>query len=211
MRVAAVLFTSLLLLGTLGAAPLSEVDRLTVDADLDFVLQHVSGLYYGRTSPQELLDGERAGLVAYLKSRGVAADLPVVRATDPAGVRAQAQAELAFALKRYGARVDAQMLGYAASKGVAASVNDPYTAFFTPAEYRSFNSVLAPVQFSGVGIIVQSDPATGFIVAFDVLPNGPADRNGVQQDDLLVRIGGHDTKSMAIKDASALLRGAQNT
>ena len=90
-------------------------------------------------------------------------------------------------------------------------MNDKYTAYLTPAEYKAFNSGLEPDQFSGIGTIIQSDAATGAITVFDVVPDGPADRAGVQQDDILISIDGKTAKGMKVAEASNLLRGKRDT
>jgi carboxyl-terminal processing protease len=184
---------------------------MSAAADLNFVIGHVSALYYGKVSYQALLDGERDGLQRYLAAHGIAAALPHEHAATSAEAEAAAQRQLDAALTTYGARTDGRALGYAALKGVAAAVNDRYTTYFTPAEYKDFNSGLAPERFSGVGLIIQSDPATGYIDLFDVVPDGPGDRAGLQQDDILSAIDGQSTHGMKIADASKLLRGAQHT
>ena len=208
----ALLVACSLLFGNLGVARLSMADRLNTDADLGFVMDHVAQLYYGKVTPQALVDGERVGLERFLASRHITASLPHASAgKDLNEAHAAAQRELDFAVQKYGAKVDGKLLAYAALKGVASGVNDRYTVYFTPEEYKQFNNGLAPPHFGGVGVIIQSDSATGYITAFDVVPGGPADRAGVQQDDLLVAIDGHDTKNMKIVDASKLLRGTEGT
>jgi carboxyl-terminal processing protease len=201
-----------LLFTNLGVARLSVADRLNTDSDLGFVMDHVEQLYYGKVTPQALLDGERTGLQKYLTFLHLSANIPRVNAgKDFSSAHVAAQRQLDQVRQKYGAKVDGKMLAYAAIKGLASGVNDRYTVFFTPEEYKAFNNGLAPPHFGGVGVVIQSDSATGYITAFDVVPNGPADKAGVQQDDLLVSIDGHDTKGMKIADASKLLRGNEST
>lgn len=209
---AALMLAGSLLFSNLGAARLSVADRLNTDADLGFVLDHVAQLYYGKVSNQALIDGEREGMQRYLASLHIAANLPRETAgKDFNDTHAAAQRQLDAVLQRYGSKVDGKLLAYSALKGVASAVKDRYTVYLTPEEYKQFNNGLAPPHFGGVGIIIASDPATGYISAFDVVPNTPADRAGLQQDDILFSIDGHETKGMAIKDASKLLRGSEST
>ena len=208
---AAAFIAGLILLTNIGAGRVSEADRMSTGADLNFVISHVASLYYGKVSYQALLDGERVGLQRYLADQGITTSFAREQAGSTAETQAAAQRQLDVALSKYGSRTDARALAYAAIKGVAGAVNDRYTVFLTPAEYREFNGGLAPEQFSGVGLIIQSDPASGYINLFDVLPGGPGDRAGLQQDDILSAIDGHSTHGMKIPDASKLLRGPQHT
>lgn len=210
-HLAVALVAGLLFVTTIGAGRVSDTDRMNAATDLNFVIGHVAALYYGQVSYQALLDGERGGLRRYLEAHGIAAVLPRERARSSAAAEAAAQRQLDSALTKYGGRIDGRALGYAALKGVAGAVNDRYTVYMTPAEYRDFNSGLAPERFSGVGLIIQSDPATGYINLFDVVPDGPGDRAGLLQDDILSAIDGHSTHGMKIADASKLLRGSEHT
>ena len=209
---AAALIAGLVLLTNLGAAGrVSEGDRLSTAANLNFVIAHVADLYYGKVSYQALLDGERYGIQRFLAGQGIATRLAPGHARTVGEAEAEAQRLLNQALAKYGSRIDGRALSYAAIKGVAGSVNDRYTVYFTPEEYREFSSGLEPDQFSGVGLIIQNDPVSGYINLFDVLPGGPGDRAGLQQDDILSAIDGHNTHGMKIADASKLLRGAAHT
>jgi carboxyl-terminal processing protease len=91
------------------------------------------------------------------------------------------------------------------------SVHDRYTVFLTPKEYAALNSGLDGGSFSGTGIVIQADDQTKYINVSNVVPNGPADKAGIQQDDLITAIDGASTHGMKLDKASSKLRGLAGT
>lgn len=100
---------------------------------------------------------------------------------------------------------------YVAIAAMAKAVNDRWTQFMTPDEYRAFNAALDPEKISGIGVLIRPDPASNLITLNYVVPGTPADRAGLENDDTLVSIDGASTKGMKTEDASKLLRGKAGT
>jgi carboxyl-terminal processing protease len=99
------------------------------------------------------------------------------------------------------------ILTYTAIRGMAAALGDQYTAFFTPDEFQKFNQALDPQKISGIGVLIEPDPATKYIRAFYVVPGTPADRAGIMSGDNFVSVSGTSTKGLSQADAVKLLRG----
>ena len=78
------------------------------------------------------------------------------------------------------------------------SVNDRYTVFLDPKDYAELNEDLDGGDFGGTGIVIQIDDQTKYILVENVVPDGPADKAGVQQDDLITAIDGKSTKGMTV-------------
>jgi carboxyl-terminal processing protease len=92
--------------------------------------------------------------------------------------------------------------------GAIASLHDPYSHYFDPANYRSFLSQSNP-HLSGIGVDVLPD--SGGLRVVDVFPNSPASRAGLERGDVIVDVG---TTSLAGRSAdfdSALIRGRAGT
>ncbi len=87
------------------------------------------------------------------------------------------------------------------------SVHDRYTVFLDPKEYAALNEGLDGTSFAGTGIVIQADDQTKYIDVSNVVPDGPADKAGIQQDDVITGIDGVSTKGMTIQQASSHLRG----
>ena len=94
---------------------------------------------------------------------------------------------------------------------MAAALGDQYTAFFTPDEFQKFNQALDPLKISGIGVLIEPDPATKYIRALYVVPGTPADRAGIQSGDDFLSVDGTSTKGLTQEDAVKLLRGAAGT
>ena len=78
------------------------------------------------------------------------------------------------------------------------SVDDRYTVFLTPKEFAGLNQDLDGGDFGGTGIVIQIDDKTKYIVVENVVPDGPADKAGIEQDDLITAIDGTSTKGMTL-------------
>jgi carboxyl-terminal processing protease len=92
--------------------------------------------------------------------------------------------------------------------GAVASLNDPYSHYFDPTDYRSFLNQSNP-HLSGIGIGIQLEPR-GLRVE-DVYPGSPAARAGLAPGNLIVGVG---STSLANRDAnfgSRLIKGPAGT
>jgi carboxyl-terminal processing protease len=92
--------------------------------------------------------------------------------------------------------------------GAVASLNDPYAAYDTPAQYNAFNNP-SPERFSGVGIDVSPAPA-GLLVQ-TVFPNTPASRAGIRAGDVITAVDGHRLAGLKGNTKTGLIRGRAGT
>lgn len=188
---------------------LSAVDTRQIATSYDKLTQD----YYEKTSPQAIVDGARTSMLNAMKKAGVKnAKLPVVHASasaahDVALVRDQVEA----AAKISGKKLSPKLLSYAAISGMLGSVHDKYTVFLTPKEFAALNQDLDGTNFGGTGIVIMQDETTKEITVSSVIPNGPADKAGVQQDDEISTIDGASTKGDTLAKASDRLRGKIGT
>src|SRR5580700_155108 len=215
-------FLSILWAGALGAvliqlsaASAAQDGRLlTVDAgEIATSYGYLTDNFYKKVDQQAVLDAIRAQLLAAMRTAGVKhAELPVVHAgeTTAANVRAiDREVESAAAESR--PKFTLHDLTYIALDGMMKSVNDRYTVFLSPKDFAGLNQGLDGGDFGGTGIVIQVDDKTKYIAVENVIPDGPADKAGVQQDDLITSIDGATTKGMAIATASGKLRGKEGT
>jgi carboxyl-terminal processing protease len=214
--------TTLLLAGALAgsllqlsAAFAAQPAHLTaLDAtELSTSFTYLTGNYYKKVIPQEVLDTIRTSMLAALRTAGVKhASLPVMHASDDsnADIR-EIDHEVVEAATEGKAKFTAHDMSYIALDGMMKSVGDRYTVFLTPKEFAGLNQGLDGGDFGGTGIVIQSDDQTKFIIVENVVPNGPADKAGIQQDDLITSIDGVTTKNMSVQNASSKLRGKEGT
>jgi carboxyl-terminal processing protease len=200
--VAAIFFA---LPGTLLAVP-----QGLASGDLLQSYQLLTTTYYSKVDVQAMLDGARKALNAEVARRGASLSLPAMHARNGAAENvSQIAAEIVRA--QNATHEPETSLTYAAIRGMAGTLGDQYTAFFTPDEYQKFNQALDPEKISGIGVLIEPDPATKYIRAFYVVPGTPADRAGIQSGDDFLSVNGTSTKGLNQDQAVKLLRGQAGT
>ena len=199
-----------------AAAPASHAGATSISAldasEIQFTYEHLRADFYQKTNPQTIADGARTAVLQTLKTSGVQTTLPpVFAATDPVRTAHAITHEVDLASRAAHGKVSAHLLAYAAMSGILNSVHDKYTVFLDPKDYAALNQGLDGTSFAGTGIVIQSNEQTKFIDVSNVIPDGPADKAGVQQDDEILSIDGLSTKGMTIEQASSHLRGKAGT
>ncbi len=195
----------------LGAAATPDISILDL-LELDMGYTTVTDNYYRSVKPQALLDGARAGLVAYLHGRGIRdPQIPMMHARrDGRGVVPAIERQLAQAITTYGSRVDARGLVYGAIRGELGSLHDPYSVFFTKSELAGFTTAINGTVFGGIGIVLTAD-AAGQYRAAEVFDETPAARAGVVAGDRILAVDGVAIDGLRSERVSALLRGPIGT
>ncbi len=164
--------------------------------------------YYRAIAPQQLLDGARVGMVAYLRGRGIAdPQIALLHARpDGRGVVPAIEQQLGRALERYGSRIDARELVYGVIRGELGALHDPYSVFFTKAELSGFTTALDGRSFGGIGVVLAAD-AAGHYQADQVFAGGPAARAGMLPGDRLVALDGTSSDGLSGAELARRLRG----
>ncbi|MEY4800643.1 MAG: Carboxyl-terminal-processing protease [Cyanobacteriota bacterium] len=108
--------------------------------------------------------------------------------------------------KSYGSSKEA----YEAIRGMLGSLDDPYTRFLDPREFKEMQ-IDTSGELSGVGIQLSLDKETKSLVVVSPIEGSPASRAGVQPKDVIVAIDGKSTKGMSTEDAVKLIRGQAGT
>src|SRR5665648_673398 len=79
--------------------------------------------------------------------------------------------------------VDQATLENGAMDGLVNSLNDPYTAYFTPEDFRLFNDH-ANGQFTGIGVLMEQKD--GQLNVVQVFEDSPAQDAGIQAGDIII-------------------------
>ncbi len=206
---AALALTTARLLPVSAANPphLSPTDA----AELSTSYQYLTENFYKKVDPQLVLDSVRSTLLEAMRTAGVKnAALPAMHNAGTPGDIREIDREVEAA-SRETHKFSSHELSYVALDGMMRSVNDRYTVFLTPKEYAGLNEGLDGGDFGGTGIVIQVDDKTKYITVENVVPDGPADKAGVEQDDLITTIDGVSTKGLGISAASGKLRGKEGT
>ena len=108
--------------------------------------------------------------------------------------------------KSYGSQKEA----YEGIRGLLSSLDDPYTRFLDPREFKEMQ-IDTSGELSGVGIQLSLDKDTKNLVVIAPIEGSPASKAGVQPKDLILAIDGKSTKGMSTENAVKLIRGEAGT
>jgi carboxyl-terminal processing protease len=180
---------------------------------VDLAFRQVEGVYYKPIDAQVLLDGERAGLITYLKARHVAgAAVPAMRAADEADDEAALASTLTSVQAHYAKQLGGgggTLLTQAALRGILHAPGDPYTEYLSPREISSMNETLAGGDFGGIGVYIeQLKDGRTFVLPIDDMPAADA---GLKPGDVIVTIDGKPLHGLSLDRVQAMLRGEAGT
>jgi carboxyl-terminal processing protease len=99
-----------------------------------------------------------------------------------------------------------QQLANASISGVVASLNDRFSHYLSPSEYRAFSQ---PPSFTGIGVQVNGDRG-GLLIA-RVFDASPAARAKLMAGDLIVAVNGHTLAGLSEEAAAKLIKGPPGT
>ena len=107
-----------------------------------------------------------------------------------------------------GTDVKDQDMVYAAIKGLAENLGDPYTTFFSPEEASKFNEDISG-QFGGIGAELES--VDGHIVVVAPMKGTPAEKAGLKPKDIVVKANDVDLLGKDTTEAVKIIRGEPGT
>jgi carboxyl-terminal processing protease len=95
---------------------------------------------------------------------------------------------------------------YTAIQEMLKTLNDPYTRFMTPEEFKNMQ-IDTSGELTGVGIQLAQDEETKKLVVISPIEDTPAFKAGVLAKDTILKIDGKSTEGMDVNDAVKLIRG----
>ena len=110
--------------------------------------------------------------------------------------------------KEFIGKLDYQNMIYGAAKGLAQSLNDPYTVFYTPQESKMFLEDISG-SFEGVGMEIGI--RDGQLTVIAPLEGTPAKRAGILPGDKIIKIEDSFTRDLTIYEAVKMIRGEKGT
>lgn len=96
-----------------------------------------------------------------------------------------------------------------ASKGMVASLEDPYSQLLTGDRFDDFMRQTSG-EYGGVGVVIGEDKEGAFRV-LAVFPGSAAETGGVQPGDQLMAVDGKSSAQMSLDDAAHAIRGDAGT
>lgn len=99
---------------------------------------------------------------------------------------------------------------YEAIEKMLARLDDPFTRFLRPEQYRSLQ-VNTSGELTGIGLQIALDGETGTIEVVAPIDGSPAEAAGLQPRDRIVEIDGVSTVGLTLDEAAAKMRGPIGT
>ncbi len=110
--------------------------------------------------------------------------------------------------RNYSGSSDPNKLTYAAIRGMLYSLNDQFTRFMSPEEFKAMQEDTRG-DFFGIGAQLQE--ADGYVVIYDVIENSPALKSGLKSKDIIIKVDNYLTHNKGIDAAVKRIRGPRNT
>ena len=105
---------------------------------------------------------------------------------------------------------DEQALADAAAAAMVEATGDEWSYYLTADEYAMYLESFYNA-YVGIGVTITADEEAGGMRIESVVPNGPADRSGVQVGDILLQVEGQDTLTLGVTGTRDLVRGEEGT
>jgi carboxyl-terminal processing protease len=103
-----------------------------------------------------------------------------------------------------------QQEAYKSIREMLKRLNDPYTRFLDPEEFKNMQ-VDTSGELTGIGITISQDEKTKQLVVIAPIEDTPAFKAGILAKDVILKINGKSTKGMDTNQAVSLIRGAAGT
>lgn len=108
--------------------------------------------------------------------------------TDEGGTGRFVQGVLDQVRRDFYRRVDVAKLASTGLTAAVASLNDPYSHYYSPGAYRAFQSATNP-HLSGIGVDLAPRPRPQGLLVSSVFPASPAERAGLAHGDVILAVG----------------------
>ncbi|NLQ06099.1 carboxyl-terminal processing protease CtpA [Cylindrospermopsis raciborskii] len=99
---------------------------------------------------------------------------------------------------------------YKVVRDMLKSLDDPFTRFLDPDQYRSLQ-VNTSGELTGVGLQIALNSETGILEVITPIQGSPAQRAGLKPRDRILRIEGLSTENITLDEAAARMRGPIGT
>lgn len=95
-------------------------------------------------------------------------------------------------------------------KGLFASLDDKYAAYYSKEEYESISESNAG-KYVGIGCSISYDAETGTFTLLQPYEEGPADKAGIKSGDVLVSVDGESVEGLDLNEVVSMVKGEDGT
>lgn len=114
-----------------------------------------------------------------------------------------------FILNNYVEKVDGKSISYKGIEGMISSLNDPYSYFMKPEDYKAMGEEFQG-SFEGIGIEIGMNENKQ-IVVISPIDDTPAQKAGLKTGDIILKVDDRSTEGMNLDQVSRLIRGPAGT
>lgn len=112
----------------------------------------------------------------------------------------------------YGEKLKEDDLLLVSLHGMLVPLDDPYTNYLTPKDYRFLNEQMSGGNFGGIGIYIELDKNNNSqLMVTEPIENTPAWKAGLKPGDYILKIDGETTKGISLDVAQMKIRGHEGT
>ena len=122
----------------------------------------------------------------------------------------QVQTTLDLISKEYYRKVDTTRLLNTGLESAVESLKDPYSHYFPPVQYQSFQQLTNP-QVAGIGVELAAQQANGGIQIEEVFQGSPAAKSGLRPGDIITAVGSRSVTGLTLSEIGNLVKGAPGT
>ncbi|MCX7796385.1 MAG: S41 family peptidase [bacterium] len=109
----------------------------------------------------------------------------------------------------YVEKVDGKNISYKGIEGMLSSLNDPYSYFMKPEDYKAMGEEFQG-SFEGIGIEIGMNDKKQ-IVVISPIDDTPAQKAGLKTGDIILKVDDKSTEGMNLDQVSRLIRGPAGT
>ncbi len=105
-------------------------------------------------------------------------------------------------------------LTYGAIRGMIGALEDPYSRFMTPEQYKEFQTEAAG-QFEGIGAVLEErkvgETDVRQVVISSIIRDGPASEVDIRPGDVVVKVDGESVEGLGVGPVADMIRGPEGT
>lgn len=95
-------------------------------------------------------------------------------------------------------------------KGLMKAMDDPYTEYMTPAEYKEQQQETSG-EYVGIGISVSKDASSNEVKVIKVFPDSPAEDAGIANGDIIIAADGYTASDLSLSDFTKRIKGKKGS
>ncbi len=95
-------------------------------------------------------------------------------------------------------------------KGYIDGLGDPYSVYYDEEETKDMQETTSG-EYSGIGAVLSQNRDTGLITILQVYPDSPAEKAGIQDNDILYKVSGEDVTGTDLSTVVSHIKGEAGT